>query len=138
VGRLELARKPPSSRAEPPFQASNVVKPSLARLVSSPNSRATGGAGAKRGQRGSTAGARLQTTKNKEPNLKNNGEDSWRRPSPEPRRNLSIDGEPEVGSTNRKHRDEALDETNAGYPRIPPTMYGLGVIARQSWNRFEL
>jgi hypothetical protein len=26
---------------------------------------------------------------------------------------LSIDGEPEVGSTNRKHRDKDLDETNA-------------------------
>jgi hypothetical protein len=36
-----------------------------------------------------------------------------RRSSPEPRRNRSIDGEPEVGSTNRKHHDEALDETNA-------------------------
>jgi hypothetical protein len=31
----------------------------------------------------------------------------------EPRRNTSIDGEPEVGSTNRKHRNEATDETNA-------------------------
>jgi hypothetical protein len=36
-----------------------------------------------------------------------------RKPSPEPRRNPSIDGEPEVGSTNRKHQDRALDKTNA-------------------------
>lgn len=35
------------------------------------------------------------------------------RPLPESRRNPSIDGEPEVGSTNRKHKDEVLDETNA-------------------------
>jgi hypothetical protein len=35
-----------------------------------------------------------------------------RRPLPEPRRNSSIDGELEVRSMNRKHRDEALDETS--------------------------
>jgi hypothetical protein len=35
-----------------------------------------------------------------------------RRSLPEPRRNSLIDGELEVRSTNRKHRDEALDETN--------------------------
>jgi hypothetical protein len=37
---------------------------------------------------------------------------------------------------------EALDEMNATVPRIPPTMHGLGVIARRScrvsWNRSEL
>jgi hypothetical protein len=39
---------------------------------------------------------------------------SYRRrtPSLEPRRNPLIYGEPEVGSTNRKHRDKALDEMN--------------------------
>jgi hypothetical protein len=37
----------------------------------------------------------------------------WRRrSSPEPRRNPSIDDEPEVISMNGKHRDEALDEEN--------------------------
>jgi hypothetical protein len=36
-----------------------------------------------------------------------------RRPSSEPSRNSSIDGEPEVRSTNKKHQDEALDEMNA-------------------------
>jgi hypothetical protein len=36
-----------------------------------------------------------------------------RRSSLEPRRKSPIDGEPEVGSTNQKYRDEALDETNA-------------------------
>jgi hypothetical protein len=35
-----------------------------------------------------------------------------RKPSPELRRNPSIDGEPKVQSINRKHQDEALDETN--------------------------
>jgi hypothetical protein len=39
-----------------------------------------------------------------------------RRSSPEPRRNPSIDDGPEVGSTNQKHRDEALDETHAAVP----------------------
>jgi hypothetical protein len=34
-----------------------------------------------------------------------------RKPSPESRRNLSIDGEPEIGSTNRKHQDGALNKT---------------------------
>jgi hypothetical protein len=37
----------------------------------------------------------------------------WRRRiSLEPRRNPLIDGELEAGSTNQKHQDEALDETN--------------------------
>jgi hypothetical protein len=36
-----------------------------------------------------------------------------RRSSPESRRKSLIDDESKVGSTNRKHRDEALDETNA-------------------------
>jgi hypothetical protein len=36
--------------------------------------------------------------------------------SREPRRKTSIDGEPMIGSTNRRHRDEALDETNAAVP----------------------
>jgi hypothetical protein len=39
-----------------------------------------------------------------------------RRSSLEPRRNLSIDDELEVGSMNRKPWDEALDETNAAVP----------------------
>jgi hypothetical protein len=39
-----------------------------------------------------------------------------RRSSLEMRRNLSIDGEPEVGSTNRKHQEEALDESNTTIP----------------------
>jgi hypothetical protein len=48
-------------------------------------------------------------------NLENNGDSSMekRRSSLEPRRKSPIDGEPEVGSTNQKYRDEALDETNA-------------------------
>jgi hypothetical protein len=36
-----------------------------------------------------------------------------RRPSPEPRRNPSIDVDSEVRSTNRTRLDDALDETNA-------------------------
>jgi hypothetical protein len=39
-----------------------------------------------------------------------------RRSSPESRRNPSIDDEPEVGSTNRNHQDESLDETHASVP----------------------
>jgi hypothetical protein len=35
-----------------------------------------------------------------------------RRSSPEPRKKSSIGGIPIVGSTNRKHWDKALDETN--------------------------
>jgi hypothetical protein len=35
------------------------------------------------------------------------------RSSPEPRRKTPIDGELQVGSTNREHRDKALDEANA-------------------------
>jgi hypothetical protein len=37
----------------------------------------------------------------------------------------------------RTRPDEALDETNVLYPRIPHTMRGLRVIARRSWNRFR-
>jgi hypothetical protein len=36
-----------------------------------------------------------------------------RRPSPVPRRNPSIDREPEVRLMNRKYQDEALDDMNA-------------------------
>jgi hypothetical protein len=36
--------------------------------------------------------------------------------SPEPRRKSSIGDEPLVGWTNRRHQDEALDETNAAVP----------------------
>jgi hypothetical protein len=32
------------------------------------------------------------------------------------RRKTPIDGEPSVGSTNRRHRDEALDKTNVAVP----------------------
>jgi hypothetical protein len=50
---------------------------------------------------------------NDETSMNNNGKaHRGRRTSSGSRRNSSIDGEPEVGSTNRKHRDEALDETN--------------------------
>jgi hypothetical protein len=43
-----------------------------------------------------------------------------RRPSPEPRRNLSIAGDSGVRSTNRTRSDEALDETNAAVPSDSP------------------
>jgi hypothetical protein len=36
--------------------------------------------------------------------------------SPEPRANLVIDDEPSVRSTNRRHQDEDLDETNTAVP----------------------
>jgi hypothetical protein len=39
-----------------------------------------------------------------------------RRPSPEPSTKSLIGDEPSVGSTNRRHRDEALDVTNAVVP----------------------
>jgi hypothetical protein len=39
-----------------------------------------------------------------------------RRPSSEPSTKSSIGDEPLVGSTNRRHRDEALDNTNAVIP----------------------
>jgi hypothetical protein len=61
-----------------------------------------------------------------------------RRPSPEPRRKPSIDGDSEVQSTNRMHCDEASTRRMQRYPRIPLTMHGLGVIARRNWNRSEL
>jgi hypothetical protein len=45
--------------------------------------------------------------------MDNNGRAHRRRgPSPEPRRNPSIDSEPEVILTNQKHRDEALAKKN--------------------------
>ena len=58
-------------------------------------------------------GLRTRRTKRRT-SMNNNGKTHRRRrPSLEPRRNLSIDGELEVGLMNRKFRDEALDETNA-------------------------
>jgi hypothetical protein len=39
-----------------------------------------------------------------------------RRPSPEPSTKSLIGDEPSVGSTNRRHRDEAFAETNASVP----------------------
>jgi hypothetical protein len=39
-----------------------------------------------------------------------------RRSSPEPNTNLSIEDEPSVGSTKRRHQDEALDKMNAAVP----------------------
>jgi hypothetical protein len=57
---------------------------------------------------------RLSDDKNEEIRLKAMETAHWRRrPSPEPRRNPSIDSEPEVRSANRKHQDKALIETNA-------------------------
>jgi hypothetical protein len=56
----------------------------------------------------------MQIEKNEETYMDNNGKSHRRRGfSLEPRRNPSIDGEPKVGPMNRKHRDEALDKTNA-------------------------
>jgi hypothetical protein len=71
-----------------------------------------GGGGGRNGEeRGATG--RGWTARNEE-NWENNEIAHRRRQSsPEPRRKLPIHGEPEVGSINRKHRDEALDETNA-------------------------
>jgi hypothetical protein len=64
-----------------------------------------------------------------------------KRPSPEARRNLSIDNDSKVRSTNQTHCDEALDEMNAAVS-LDSTDHGLEVIARQScrqsWNRSEL
>jgi hypothetical protein len=60
-----------------------------------------------------------------------------RRPSPEPSTKSSILDEPSVGSTNRRHRDEALDETNAVVPSVPPTTHGSKVIAHWSWNHLR-
>jgi hypothetical protein len=58
-------------------------------------------------------GLRTRRTKRRT-SMNNNGKTHRRRrPSLEPRRNLSIDGEPKVRSMNRKYQDEALDETNA-------------------------
>jgi hypothetical protein len=51
---------------------------------------------------------------NKETSMNNNGKAHYRRRgSLEPRRKSSIGGEVVVGSTNQKHRNESLDETNA-------------------------
>jgi hypothetical protein len=58
-------------------------------------------------------GLRTRRTKQRT-SMNNNGKTHQRRrPSSEPRRNLSIDGEPKVRSMNRKHRDKAPDDTNA-------------------------
>jgi hypothetical protein len=66
------------------------------------------GGGRERGERGCTHGKNAETT------WTTMGEaHKRRRSSLEPRRKLLIGGEPTVGSTNRKHRDEALDEMNA-------------------------
>jgi hypothetical protein len=47
-------------------------------------------------------------------NTKNNEDSSpEKKPLSEPRRNPSIESEPEVGSVNRKHQGEALNEMNA-------------------------
>jgi hypothetical protein len=43
--------------------------------------------------------------------------DRGRRSSPKTRRKSSIDSELTVGSRNRKHQDESLDETNATVPK---------------------
>jgi hypothetical protein len=57
----------------------------------------------------------------------------WRRRlSPEPRRNPSIDSEWEVRSMNRKHQDEALNETNAAVLSDFANDARLKVIARRS------
>jgi hypothetical protein len=72
------------------------------------NSPFCGSHGGKRGE-GAAHGE-----ENEETSMNNNGKTQRRRrPSPKQRRNLSIDGELEVGLMNRKFRDEALDETNA-------------------------
>jgi hypothetical protein len=66
--------------------------------------------GRKRGREGGCT----HGEENNETSMNNNGKaHRGRRTSSGPRRNPLIDGESEVGSTNRKHRDEALDETNA-------------------------
>jgi hypothetical protein len=57
----------------------------------------------------------------KRKNKKLHGQQWWKgspekTTSPEPRTISPIHGDPEVGSTNWKHRDEALDETNAAVP----------------------
>jgi hypothetical protein len=67
----------------------------------------------------------------------------WRRRSSlEPRRNWSIDGEPEVESTNRKTGTKSSMRRMQWYSRISPTMHEMKVIARRScrrsWNRLEL
>jgi hypothetical protein len=46
----------------------------------------------------------------------NGGAHQGRRLSSEPRMNSSIDEDSEVRSTNRMHRDEALDEMNVEVP----------------------
>jgi hypothetical protein len=60
----------------------------------------------------------------------------------EPRTNSSIEDEPSVRSTNRRHQDEALDGTNATVPSDLPMTHRSKVIARRSyrwsWNRTEL
>jgi hypothetical protein len=57
-----------------------------------------------------------KTEKWRNPRYNNGGGSPRRQPSPEPSINLSIGDEPSVGSTNQRHRDEALDETNAAVP----------------------
>jgi hypothetical protein len=57
----------------------------------------------------------------KRKNKKLHGQQWWKgspekKTSPEPWTISPIHGDPEVGSTNWKHRDEALDETNAAVP----------------------
>jgi hypothetical protein len=65
------------------------------------------------GERGEGRGLRLHS-KNEEKKMTNNEvAHRGRRPSLEPRKKPSIDGDSEVRSTNRMHYDEALDKTNA-------------------------
>jgi hypothetical protein len=59
-----------------------------------------------------------------------------RRPSPEPRRKSSIDGDSEVRSTNRTHPDEALDETNVAVPSDSADDARIGSNCSSGWNHF--
>jgi hypothetical protein len=59
--------------------------------------------------------------KRRNPRCNNGGGSPEKTTSLEPSTNSPIGDEPSVGSMNRRHRDEALDETNAVVPRIPQT-----------------
>jgi hypothetical protein len=79
---------------------------------------ATCGAGKEGGARGGGGGRCCvnENQRNEELHGQQWRESSPKKTSPEPGRKSPIGDKPTAGSTNRKHRDEALDETNAAVP----------------------
>jgi hypothetical protein len=82
-----------------------------------PGENAGEGAAVREGEgkeRGPYTNGKIEKRRN--PRCNNGGGHRRRRSSPEPSTNLSIEDEPLVGSTKRRHQDEALDEANTEAP----------------------